>query len=311
MSLDLPLVRGHVDPAVALRDSVASAALVRAGEADVIVVDHSGFVLLDEAVASSSDTPALRRLRGDEATCALEGSTASFIGVAGGRPIVALETSRDEAEGTWEHLRAVGWRLGGDEAAVALTAVALAGWHATYHFCGRCGSPVSLESGGWAARCASCDRVEYPRQDPAIIVLVQDHDGRVLLAHNALWKPGFVSIIAGYVEAGESPDVTVAREVAEEVGIEIETPTYVATQPWPFGRSQMMGYCARTRQPRPTPQADGVEIEWARFYSREELTRTLESGEISAPGRASIAYALLADWYGTDLPSGPAGAGRN
>jgi hydrolase, NUDIX family len=311
MSLDLPLVRGHVDPAVALRDSVAPAALVRAGEADVIVVDHSGFVLLDEAVAASSDTPTLRRLSGDEATCALEGSTASFIGVAGGRPIVALETSRDEAEGTWEHLRAVGWRLGGDEAAVALTAVALAGWHATYHFCGRCGSPVSLESGGWAARCASCDRVEYPRQDPAIIVLVQDHDGRVLLAHNALWKRGFVSIIAGYVEAGESPDVTVAREVAEEVGIEIETPTYVATQPWPFGRSQMMGYCARTRQPRPTPQADGVEIEWARFYSREELTRTLESGEISAPGRASIAYALLADWYGTDLPSGPAGAGRN
>ena len=194
---------------------------------------------------------------------------------------------------------------------MALTAVALAGWHATYRFCGRCGSPVSLESGGWAARCAACDRVEYPRQDPAIIVLVQDHDGRVLLAHNALWKPGFVSIIAGYVEAGESPDVTVAREVAEEVGIEIETPTYVATQPWPFGRSQMMGYCARTRQPRPTPQADGVEIEWARFYSREELTRALESGEISAPGRASIAYALLADWYATDLPSGPDGAGRN
>ena len=155
MSLDLPLVRGHVDPAVALRDSVAPAALVRAGEADVIVVDSSGFVLLDEAVASSSDTPALRRLTGNEATCALEGSTASFIGVAGGRPIVALETSRDEAEGAWEHLRAVGWRLGGDEAAVALTALALAGWHATYRFCGRCGSPVSLESGGWTARCAA------------------------------------------------------------------------------------------------------------------------------------------------------------
>lgn len=105
--------------------------------------------------------------------------------------------------------------------------------------------------------------------------------------------------------------MTVAREVAEEVGIEIETPTYVATQPWPFGRSQMMGYRVRTRQPRPTLQADGVEIEWARFYSREKVTRALESGEISAPGRTSIAYALLADWYGTDLPSGPDDAGRN
>ena len=73
----------------------------------------------------------------------------------------------------------------------------------------------------------------------------------------------------------------------------------------------MMGYRARTRQPRPTPQADGVEIEWTRFYSRAELTRALESGEISAPGRASIAYALLREWYGAELPSGPSGTGRN
>ena len=193
----------------------------------------------------------------------------------------------------------------------ALLALALAGWHSNYRFCPRCGAPVQLVSGGWAARCETCDRLEYPRQDPAIIVLVQDHEGRVLLAHNALWRPGFVSIIAGYVEAGESPDVAVAREVAEEVGVEIETPTYVATQPWPFGRSQMMGYQARTASPFPTPQADGVEIEWARFYSRDELTRALEAGKISAPGRASIAYALLRDWYGADLPSDPDGAGRN
>ena len=281
MSLDLPLVRGDVDPSVALRESAAPVALVRAGEADVIVVDPAGFVLLDEAGARPSDAPTLRRLAGDE------------------------------ARGRWEHLRAVGWQLGGDDAALALTAVALAGWHASYRYCGRCGSPVSLESAGWAARCQACDRLEYPRQDPAIIVLVQDHDGRVLLAHNALWKPGFVSIIAGYVEAGESPDVTVAREVAEEVGVEIEAPTYVATQPWPFGRSQMMGYRARTASPRPTPQADGVEIEWARFYSREELASALEQGEISAPGRASIAYALLREWYGCDLPSGPEGTGRS
>lgn len=311
MSLDLPLVRGHVDPAVALRESVAPAALVRAGEADVIVVDPSGFVLLDEAEASSSDVPVLRRMVGDEATRALEGATASFIGVARGRSVVAIETSRDEAWGCWKHLRAVGWQLDGDDAALALTAFALAGWHANYRFCPRCGTPVQLASGGWAARCETCDRLEYPRQDPAIIVLVQDHDGRVLLAHNALWRPGFVSIIAGYVEAGESPDVAVAREVAEEVGVEIETPTYAATQPWPFGRSQMMGYWARTAPARPTPKADGVEIEWARFYSRDELTRALESGEISAPGRASIAYALLREWYGGDLPIGPDGAGRN
>ena len=304
MSLDLPLVRGHVDPAVALRESVAPLALVCAGEADVILVDGSGFVLLDEATDSSLDAPVLRRLVGEEGARAAEGATASFIGVAGGRPVVAIETNRDEALGRWEHLRAVGWQLDGDDAALALTALALAGWHANYRYCPRCGASVQLVSGGWAARCEMCDRLEYPRQDPAVIVLVEDHEGRALLAHNALWRPGFVSIIAGYVEAGESPDVTVAREVAEEVGVEIETPTYVATQPWPFGRSQMMGYRARTA-------SDGVEIEWARFYSRDELTRALESGEISAPGRASIAYALLREWYGDELPSGPDGAGRN
>ena len=311
MSLDLPLVRGHVDAAVALRESVAPVALVRAGEADVILVDGAGFVLLDEVEASPSGAPVLRRLSGDEAVRAAEGGTASFIGVAQGRSVVAIEVSRDEAWGRWEHLRAVGWQLDGDDAALAVTALALASWHANYRFCPRCGAPVQLVSGGWAARCEACDRLEYPRQDPAIIVLVEDHDGRVLLAHNALWRPGFVSIIAGYVEAGESPDITVAREVAEEVGVDIEMPTYVATQPWPFGRSQMMGYRARTALPRPTPQADGVEIEWARFYSRDELTHALDNGEISAPGRASIAYALLREWYGEELPSGPDGAGRN
>ena len=101
MSLDLPLVRGHVDPAVALRDSVAPAALVRAGEADVIVVDAAGFVLLDEPGERRADTPVLRRLSGDEAVRGLEGATASFIGVAGGRSVVAIETSRDEVRGHW------------------------------------------------------------------------------------------------------------------------------------------------------------------------------------------------------------------
>lgn len=138
-----------------------------------------------------------------------------------------------------------------------------------------------------------------------MIVLVRDRRDRVLLAHNALWKPGFVSLIAGYVEAGESPDVAVAREVSEEVSVTIEDVSYVATQPWPFGRSQMMGYRARTAEEAPTPIADGVEIEWARFFSRGQLAEALEGGDVSAPGRSSIAYAMLAQWYGGDLPEGP------
>lgn len=314
MSIDLPLVRGHVDPAVHLRNRATPSELIGSGDADIIVVDPAGFVLLDEAGEAgetASVAPSLRRLTQREAVGALVVNPASFIGVSQGRRVVAVEASRDDLPGRWEHLRAVGWLLGGDETALALTGLALATWHRDYRFCGRCGTPVSLESGGWAARCGGCDRLEYPRQDPAVIVLVLDHDDRALLAHNALWKPGFVSIIAGYVEAGESPDLAVAREVAEEAGVAIEPPTYVATQPWPFGRSQMMGYRARTAEARPTPEADGDEIEWARFYGRDELRRALQTGQISAPGRASIAYALLASWYGADLPTRPEATGRS
>ena len=127
MSLDLPLVRGHVDPAVELREAVVPAALVRAGEADIIVVDAHGLVLLDEAEALSSDSPLLRRLVGDEAVRALEGTTASFIGVANGRPVVAVETSRDEASGCWDHPRSDGRRPDGAADSLAPTVQALAG----------------------------------------------------------------------------------------------------------------------------------------------------------------------------------------
>lgn len=311
MAIDLPLVRGRVDPAVALRESATPAALVRSGQADAIVVDGSGFVLLEEDGAGLAGIPALRRLDARAASRLLVGSEASFIGVVGSRAVVAIETTSEAQPGPWAHLRAVGWRLGDDDAALALSAVALAAWHRSFRFCPRCASPVRVVSGGWAARCGACDKLEYPRQDPAVIVLVQDHNDRVLLAHNAAWKPGFVSLIAGYVEAGESPEATVAREVAEEVNVDIEEPTYVGTQPWPFGRSQMMGYRARTAQKAPTPVADGGEIEWARFYSRDELTEACGSGEIRTPGRSSIAHVLLTQWYGSDLPEVPEDTGRN
>ncbi|MBF0939846.1 MAG: NUDIX domain-containing protein, partial [Schaalia georgiae] len=111
-----------------------------------------------------------------------------------------------------------------------------------------------------------------------------------------------VSVIAGFVEAGESPDRAVAREVGEEVAIGIEDPRYVGTQPWPFPRSQMMGYVARTREEAPVPAPDGAEIEWAGFYSRQELADAMGSGRLLVPRGSSIAYAMLRQWYGGELP---------
>ncbi|WP_231367264.1 NAD(+) diphosphatase [Schaalia sp. ZJ405] len=205
----------------------------------------------------------------------------------------------------WRPLRKVGHLLGGNEAALALSAIALAAWHHSFRYCPRCAAPVRQILGGWASECTGCGYVEYPRHDPAIIVRVDDGRGRTLLAHNTAWREGFVSTIAGFVEAGESPDQSVGRELMEEVGLSVDDMTYVGTQPWPFPRSQMLGYVAKIHAEDPVPRPDGAEIEWARFYSREELTEAILNGTVEAPGRASIAYAMLRDWYGGELPHGP------
>lgn len=118
-------------------------------------------------------------------------------------------------------------------------------------------------------------------------------------------------VTTDYVEAKKPPDITTVREVVEEVGADIETPTYVAARPRPSGHSQMADYRAHTALSRPTPQADGMEVEWARFCGRDELTRALDNGEINASGRTSIAYVLPREWHDEELPSDPDGAGHD
>lgn len=108
MSLDLPLVCGHVDATVALHESAAPITPVRVGETDIIPMDGAGFTLLDEVGASPSGAPVPWRLSGDEAVCAVEGRAISFIGVAQGYSVITIEVSRDEARGCWEHLRTTG-----------------------------------------------------------------------------------------------------------------------------------------------------------------------------------------------------------
>lgn len=311
MALDLPLVRGRVDPCVGLRDSLAPDRILSGaplpggfGAATAIGVAPSGHVMVDGAEGGSGRVRLARMAPGRASALVRGGARASFIGAVGGRAVVAVEVENggDGAGGRWRHLRSVGHLMGGDDAALALSGVALAAWHRDYRYCGRCAGALEPECGGWAARCGSCGRLEYPRQDPAVIVRVDDHRGRTLLAHNAAWEPGRVSVIAGFVEAGESPDRAVAREVGEEVAIGIGEPRYVGTQPWPFPRSQMMGYVARTLEESPAPAPDGAEIEWAGFYSRQELADAVGSGRLLAPGRSSIAYAMLRQWYGGELP---------
>jgi NAD+ diphosphatase len=159
-------------------------------------------------------------------------------------------------------------------------------WRADSAFCGRCGSPNGDAPDELARLCPKCGRREYPRISPAVIVLVTRDDGRALLAHNSKFRPHLYSLVAGFVEAGENLEDTVAREIREEVGVEVKDIRYIASQSWPFPNSLMLGFtaCWASGEPRP----DMVEIEDVRWFSRDALP------EIPAPG--SISRALIDTW---------------
>ncbi|WP_234986596.1 NAD(+) diphosphatase [Demequina sp. NBRC 110055] len=185
---------------------------------------------------------------------------------------------------------------GQEDRELATTAVALAAWHDTHGRCARCGEPTVAVQGGWVRRCEAEQRDHYPRTDPAIIVAVTDADERLLLAHAAHWSAGRFSHLAGYVEPGESFEQAVHREVAEEVGIDVADVAYVASQPWPFPASVMVGFRARAASSDLTP--DGVEITEARWVSRGQFAAEVAAGTLVPPPVGSIARALLEDWLG-------------
>jgi NAD+ diphosphatase len=162
----------------------------------------------------------------------------------------------------------------------------IANWRTESAFCGRCGAPNTDAPDELARLCPSCGRREYPRISPAVIVLITDDRDRALLAHNVKFHTTMHSLIAGFVEAGERLEAAVAREVREEVGIEVTDIRYVASQPWPFPDSLMLGFRARHAGGEIRP--DGIEISEAAWYSRDALP------DIPAPG--SVARALIDIW---------------
>lgn len=196
----------------------------------------------------------------------------------------------------WRSLREAGADLDDTDAGVMTTAVALANWHARHQFCPRCGSATVVEEGGWVRRCSQDGSQHYPRTDAAIIVAVLDDADRILLARGPHWPQGRMSVLAGFVEAGESLEAAVHREVQEEVGLSLEELSYRGNQPWPFPASLMIGYTARTGDTRLT--LDPVEIVEAQWFTRGELSHAARSGEVAIPSRVSIARHLIEDWHG-------------
>jgi NAD+ diphosphatase len=212
-------------------------------------------------------------------------------------------------------------RVGLREAAVSLsdldvglftTALALQEWHSRHQHCPRCGAPTRPDQAGWVRRCVLDDSLHFPRTDPAVIMLVHDRAGRCILGRAASWPPGRFSVLAGFVEPGESAEAAVVREVQEEVGIQVRDVHYLASQPHPFPASLMLGYVASLDSDDPAGSAlriDGVEIAEAAWFSRAEVRAVFDGGDWTSgpaqgqspafralPPPMSIARQLIEAW---------------
>ncbi|MFC3550335.1 NAD(+) diphosphatase [Lysobacter cavernae] len=161
------------------------------------------------------------------------------------------------------------------EASVFAQARALQHWRSRHRFCGVCGGEVTLSRGGWQGRCQRCGAEHYPRTDPAVIVAVSDGE-RLLLGRQSAWPARRYSVIAGFVEPGETLEQTVAREVLEETGVRVRRCHYLASQPWPFPGALMLGFAA---QAEPDVPQVSDELEAAAWFTREEVRAACARGE--------------------------------
>jgi NAD+ diphosphatase len=226
-----------------------------------------------------------------------------YLGRHNDEPVIAIDTGsviadRDEAVrrlgGGFGDMRSRMAALPADEAAFAAQARALFLWQKRHRFCGVCGHPTEIREAGYRLQCTNseCGTPHFPRTDPAVIMLIH-HDDHVLLARSPQFLPDMVSVLAGFVEPGETLEHAVQREVYEEVGIRTGTPKYIASQPWPFPGSLMLGFVAEAETTE--IKIDENEIEFALWVPRSELN-DLSSRGIKLPRPISIARYLLENW---------------
>jgi NAD+ diphosphatase len=302
----LALARGTVDRTVELRlDELALAAAWSNPDTRVLVVSEGRAFVLDEPDPVDPEgtrtrlvtLPAYDAPEGDRYFLGRDESGFMFFAV----PTETLP-GRLDGDARPASLREVGLLLSDRDAGLLTHAVALEHWHRSHRFCSKCGNPTEVAAAGHIRRCAHCGTEHYPRTDPAVIMAVTDPEERLLLGRGSSWDQRRFSVLAGFVEPGESLEQAVAREVAEEAGLTVTSVTYMGSQPWPFPYSLMLGFNATVDDPE-RMRADGEEVLEVRWFSRQELAEATASGEILLSGRISIARALIERWYGGPIES--------
>ena len=224
-------------------------------------------------------------------------ATPLFLGYDAGVPrfVVALDGEGSPTSRSPNLMTVLAAMPAGDAATYA-AARSLIDWHRRHGFCANCGTATAPFGAGWARRCPACAAQHFPRTDPVVIMLAE-HDGRVLLGRQASWAPGRYSALAGFVEVGESLEEAVRREVLEEAGVPVGAVRYVASQPWPFPSQLMLACVAEATDDRIS--LDTLELEDAFWATRDEVAGALtrvEGARFDAPPDYAIAYSLLAHW---------------
>ncbi len=289
---DLSLARGTLDRAslrrrdpdllaLLLKDPLTRVVELVAGRAQI--VESEGDCVLSLRSPGERDMNRLAAFLGQD------GNGIAYVGVVG-------EAEKASESAQWRSLRDVGALLSDRDAGLFVTTLGLANWHALHTHCARCGATTQPDQAGWIRRCTRDETEHYPRTDPAVIMAVTDPADRLLLARSPSWPEGRLSVLAGFVEPGESLEAAVAREVLEEVGLVVEQMHYLGNQPWPFPSSLMVGFSARTADP--TLHLDMEEIVEAVWVSREDLTSMVQEGRFGISSSVSIARRMIEHWYG-------------
>lgn len=218
-----------------------------------------------------------------------------FLGLEGEAPLFAPLVRAELGQRAWSVFRTLGL-MSPEEAAIWGAARSLIEWHNRHLFCGRCGSATASFRGGWGRRCTGCRLEHFPRIDPVVIMLAE-HEGKVLIGRQPQYPAGRFSALAGFIEPGESIEEAVARELREEAGLDVSNVRYIASQPWPFPGQLMIACVAEAETDEVV--LDRNELEDAMWVDREQVRSALDGdprAPFLAPPPFAIAHSLLRAW---------------